>query len=193
MLWISRLLEERRERRRTVMREAASLLLFLGDMAYDEARNRARSSRRREDHAGAGQWSAVAVEIARRTGRRTGLTTADRYEEARRGPEPRRAVVERRVADYTVEIGRSLARLTQGEQGTTELHNVGAAVRNAASLVRASGEVEAAADALLAAAAGLASQPHESREWLAQGIYPPALETAAAALEHFRAAVLKAG
>jgi hypothetical protein len=91
MLWISRLLDQRRERRTSVIREAEQLLLFLGDMAYDEARNRARSCRRREDHAGARQWSAVAVEIARRTGRRTGFTTADRYEETRRGPEPRRA------------------------------------------------------------------------------------------------------
>ena len=37
-----------RERRARVEREAATLLLFLGDMAYDEARGRARACRARK-------------------------------------------------------------------------------------------------------------------------------------------------
>jgi hypothetical protein len=39
----------------------------------------------------------------------------------------------------------------------------------------------------------LAEEPHETRAWIEQGIYPPALEIGAEALEHFRVALLRAG
>jgi hypothetical protein len=67
--WVGRYRRSRRERRDAVAREAEQLVLFLCDMAYDEARTRARSCRSKQDWAGDRFWSYVAVEIANRTGR----------------------------------------------------------------------------------------------------------------------------
>lgn len=79
-MWLSRFLHVRRERREAVQREAGSLITFLDDMAYPEARNRARACRAKGDRAGDRFWSKVAVTVARRTGRDIGVKAADRYE-----------------------------------------------------------------------------------------------------------------
>ncbi|CAA9360675.1 MAG: hypothetical protein AVDCRST_MAG90-2996 [uncultured Microvirga sp.] len=182
MLWFSRFLQQRRERRRAVDREAGQLLTFLGDMAYDEARSRARACRGKDDRDGAGFWSKVAVEIANRTDREIGVKVVDRLDRDRDEPRVPRPTAERQIADYAVEIGRSLARMAKGEHGATELHNLGAAVRNATGLVPSDWEVDTAADALLVAAARLFEERAAAHECLRQGVYPPALQTAAQAL-----------
>ena len=75
-----RFLVDWRSRRAAIARAAGELMTFLGDMAYDEARTRARACRRRDDRRGDRHWSKVAVEIAKRTGREIGVKVADRYE-----------------------------------------------------------------------------------------------------------------
>ena len=78
-----RVLSRRRSAREAVEREAAQLTMFLGDMAYDEARSRARACRNAGDHSGAWLWSQVAVTIAKRSGYEIGVKAADRYERDR--------------------------------------------------------------------------------------------------------------
>lgn len=75
-----RFLLEWRSRREAIAREAAELMMFLGKMAYDEARSRARACRHRGNRQGHRHWSKVAVEIAKRTGREIVVKAADRYE-----------------------------------------------------------------------------------------------------------------
>lgn len=192
MLWFSRFLEKRRERRRAIEREAGHLLTFLGDMAYGEARSRARACRGKHDRDVDRFWSKVAVEIARRTGREIGVKVTDRYEADRHERWSKRPSVEPQIANYTVEIGRGLARIAKGEHEATELHNIGAAVRNAAGLVPSDWEVDTAADALLASAACLFEDRAAAHECVRHGIYPPALQTAGQALERYRAALVGA-
>ena len=81
---LMRFLLEWRPRREAIVRAAAELMTFLGDMAYDEARGRARTCRIRDDRRGDRHWSKVAVEIAKRTGREIGVKVADRYERENR-------------------------------------------------------------------------------------------------------------
>lgn len=65
-----------------VAEDAAALIAAYGESAYDQARTRAREERlgktidgnRPRDH-----WDSVRREIARLTGRQTGLDTATRY------------------------------------------------------------------------------------------------------------------
>jgi hypothetical protein len=52
-----RVLSRRRSASEAVEREAAQLMMFLGDMAYDEARSRARACCNAGDPNGAQLWS----------------------------------------------------------------------------------------------------------------------------------------
>ena len=79
MRCLGNLLPRRCDRRERIAREADQLLLFLGDMAYGEARSRARSCRSNGNLAGFRLWSKVAVAIARRTVHEIGVKAADRY------------------------------------------------------------------------------------------------------------------
>jgi hypothetical protein len=65
--WLKDVLARHRQRRRAIEREAEQLLTLVGEMAYEEARNRARASRRRDDRASVRFWSTVAVRIAKRS------------------------------------------------------------------------------------------------------------------------------
>lgn len=59
--------------------DAEQLIAEHGDLAYAEARSRARQARE-TDHAADLHWSRVAVLIAERTGREIGVKGANRYE-----------------------------------------------------------------------------------------------------------------
>jgi hypothetical protein len=190
-LWLTSHLQSRRERREAIAREAEQLILFLDDMAYDEARTRARSCRTKQDWAGDRFWSQVAVEIARRTGRVIGAKAADRYEADRLAPRVPAPTLEHRLLEFTGDINRSLAHIAKGEHSPTELHNIGAAVRNAAELVPANPDVKLAGATLLKAAAELLKHPAEISERIREGTYPPELEAAANALEAYRSALMQ--
>ena len=77
---LRRFLQARREARDRVQRDAKDLLTFMGEPAYFEARERARSARKKADRTEDRHWGRVAVEIARRTDHRIGEKAADRYE-----------------------------------------------------------------------------------------------------------------
>jgi hypothetical protein len=79
-MMLLRLFMRRRARREQIRGEADSLIRAMGELAYPEARERARFCRERRDRAGDRLWSRVAVEIAARTGREVGVEAADRYE-----------------------------------------------------------------------------------------------------------------
>lgn len=83
--WLRKLVDNRRSRRARIERETTLLITFLGEMAYNEARYRARACRTRADRDGERLWSRVAVTIARRTGYEIGVKAADRYEEDANG------------------------------------------------------------------------------------------------------------
>jgi hypothetical protein len=80
---LRRFVAARRERQARIDRDATDLLTFLGDMAYGEARTRARTARANRDTAGDKHWSRVAVVIADRTGHVIGKKATDRYEATR--------------------------------------------------------------------------------------------------------------
>ena len=182
-MWICRLLQSRRERRERIERDAGALLTFLGDMAYPEARNRARACRGMGDRAGDRFWSRVAVSIAKRTGREIGVKAADRYEReipAQPAPEIQRAVPA---------LNRALASIARGQHFETELHNLRAHVFQVLALVPDSRKTLIAADELVLAATALASAREGVRSCLDRSQYPPELEAAGAALERFRTAL----
>jgi hypothetical protein len=79
--WLSHILlvSARRAARAWIRHDAEVLLVGHGEQAYPEARERARRGRERLDRSDARHWTKVAVEIARRTGREVGVSTADRY------------------------------------------------------------------------------------------------------------------
>jgi hypothetical protein len=79
-MMLLRLFMRRSQMRERVRAEADSLISAMGELAYPEARERARSAREAGDRAGDRLWSRVAVEIAARTGREVGVKGADRYE-----------------------------------------------------------------------------------------------------------------
>lgn len=80
----------RAAQRAEIERQADELMLFLGDMAYAEARERARACRARGDRPGDRHWGQAAVLIAKRTGHEIGVKAADRYgADARRNGRPR--------------------------------------------------------------------------------------------------------
>jgi hypothetical protein len=72
-----RFLVRRRELRERISREAGHLIAADRDVAYPNARERARACRNRGDHEGDRLWSKVAVEIARRAEREMGEKVAD--------------------------------------------------------------------------------------------------------------------
>ncbi len=78
---IGPLLRRRRERACAVQRAATVLILGRGDLAYPEARTRARSA---ESHATRRHWSRVALEIAERQDITVGGTVSDRYHDEAR-------------------------------------------------------------------------------------------------------------
>ena len=177
----------RRERRARLDRDASDLLTFLGDLAYSEARERARSCRGKSDRAGDRHWSRVAVEIARRTQYEIGETAADRYERTARAE---RAIspCRREIADGLAEIAAGIADLARGRGNAMTLHNINAAVLRPSAQ---SGPPKArdAARTLCRACEDLAAAPVENASAISQGIYPVSAETAGHALQRFRAAL----
>jgi hypothetical protein len=143
---IELVLSRRRSAREAVEREAAQLMMFLGDMAYNEARSRARARRNAGDRSGARLWSQVAVTIAKRSGYEIGVKTADRYERDRSldGKALARPVPD--IAASTRPILSTLAEIARGRNVQTGLHNASAYVRNAVGLAKQNAAVSAAAE-----------------------------------------------
>lgn len=181
-----------RERRARVEREAATLLLFLGDMAYDEARGRARACRARKDGDGDRVWSQVAVSIAKRTGREIGVEVADRYEREASPRARARAGREHEMGLSAKAILAALSDIARGRDVRTGLHNVSAHVRIAEALVGPDAAVVALSAAVVRAATDLAAVAERSSGLIGQGLYPPELERAGATVERWKAALLKA-
>lgn len=184
-----RFLVEWRLRREAIARAAAELITFLGDMAYDEARSRARACRHRDDRQGDRHWSKVAVEIAKRTGREVGVKAADRYERDNR-PAPRLGHVHE-VATRTNAIVAALADIARDRGTEISLQNVRAHVRNAVDLRHVDPEVARAGDEVCRLAAQLMNEAPRSAELIRQGVYPPALDDATQAVERFRATLVR--
>lgn len=184
-----RFLLEWRSRREAIARGAAELMTFLGDMAYDEARTRARACRRRDDRRGDRHWSKVAVEIAKRTGREIGVKVADRYErDSRLAPQVRHV---HEVATRTNAILAIIADLARDQSSKVSLQNVRAHVRNAVEFAKNDAEVMWSGDEVCRLAAQLALEAPGSAELIRRGTYPPALHDATCAVERFRAAIVR--
>lgn len=162
--------------------------MFLGDMAYDEARTRARACRHRDDREGDRHWSKVAVEIAKRTGREIGVKAADRYEWDSRSPRLRHV---HDVAIRTNTILAVLADIAGGKGTEVSLQNVRAHVRNAVEFARNEAEAARTGDEVCDFAAQLMNEATRSAELIRQGAYPPVLENATEAVERFRAAMVR--
>ena len=107
-------LAARRERRARIDKDASDLLTFLGDMAYPEARNRARECRAKRDGAGDRHWSKVAVEITRRTGHVIARSPPTATKQRRSSPPRLRP---RRRARYKTRL--ALLHLVHREPGAT--------------------------------------------------------------------------
>lgn len=122
-----RFLADRRKRQAVTDRDAAHLRTFLGDMAYEQARTRAREARARRDAAAARHWSRVAMRIADKEGIKIGETVADRYEaDEEAGP----ALLPPGIAGSLADIAQSIADLARGREQPNMLHNVGVRVRH---------------------------------------------------------------
>lgn len=141
--------------------------MFLGDMAYDEARTRARACRHRNDRRGDRHWSKVAVEIAKRTGREIGVKAADRYERDNRSAPQVSHVYQ--VASRTNVILAVLTDIARGKGTEVSLQNVRAHVWNAVEFARHNSEVVRAGDAVCRVAAQLAAEAPRSTEVIRQG------------------------
>ena len=178
------LLRRRRERRERVAHEAKTLLTFLGEPAYWEARQRAREARGRGDQDGYVFWSKVAVEIADRTGHEIGRKGAAKWPEPPPRPDPKR----REIADRLVEISRGIGALSQGRAEPTALHNIGVAARQVLDFTGRAPALEVAVEEVMAACAAVQLAPTEDN--LAQGVYPPAVEAASRALQRLRGLAL---
>lgn len=168
----------RRERRARCDQDAHDLVVFLGELAYPEARGRAREARGRGDRAADRHWSRVAVEIARRTDIAIGETVDDRYDAERRRTDAE--VVPRRVpsalAPALADIAAGVADLAHGRGDLTTVHNVGARVRHVIALGGSSPDLVLAGDAVIAACENLGKAGSECRAALDGGNYPePAL------------------
>lgn len=181
-----------REQRETTDREATMLITFLGDMAYTEARHRARVSRQLADQSGYRLWSKVAVTVAGRTGYEIGLKAADRYEEDASSEGRAQARHRHEVAVSTRAILAALAAIARGTNVKVELHNVSAHVRNAEALVAVDAAVLAEGVDVFRTAAELADAADRSGKLIRKGLYPPELEAAGQAVERWRLALLKA-
>ena len=136
------------ENRKRVQREADTLITFLGEMAYDEARDRARACRAKGDDAGDRLWSKVAITIARRTGREIGVKIADRDQR----PIPRATLVTL-LARNVQAIHHAMARIARGQGDDADLHNVRVYVLHSLDLVNPSPAAQAAGDEVCRAAA----------------------------------------
>ena len=188
---LHRLLQPCEEARDRVLKDAGDLLTFMGDPAYYEARERARSARAKGDTADDRHWGRVAVEIARRTGHRIGEKVVDRYEQSRAAdqkPFPRRELI-----DALVEIAQGIADLSHGRGHATTLHNLCARVRLTADLAGSRPGVDEAAAQLLSALVELASAAEENEAALARATYPPRADRAGTALQRFRTVLLQDG
>lgn len=184
-----RFLGECRSRREAIARGAKELMTFLGEMAYDEARTRARACRHRDDRRGDRHWSKVAVEITRRTGREIGVKAADRYEQDSRSASRVRNVHE--VATRTNVILLVLADIARGNSTAVSLQNVSAHVRNAVEFAKNDPEVARAGDEVRRLAVQLAAEVPRSAGLIQQGAYPLDLHNATQAVEQFGAAMLR--
>lgn len=175
---IRRLLDAHRERRTHCERDARDLIVFLGELAYPEARGRAREARGKDDRAADRHWSRVAVEIAKRTDVAIGETVDDRYEAERRRVDA--DVAPRRLhpgpESALADIAAGIADLAHGRADTTTVHNVGAHVRHVIELSCSSPELVLAGHAVIAACEDLGKAGAECRAALDGGTYPePAL------------------
>ena len=182
------LLTNLRTRRKRVQGDASDLLTFLGEYAYYEARERARTCRSKRDRAGDRHWSRVAVEIAGREGRVIGETVADRYEAERARPAPPPST-RREAARALTEIAQSIADMARGRADATTLHNVGVWVRQAIAIGGSTPEVVLAGDAVIAACEDLAAGTSQCSAALSAGRYPEKAELAGTALQDLRAAI----
>ena len=177
-------LRRRRERRERVAHEARTVLTFQGELAYWEARQRAREARGRSDQDGYAFWSKVAVEIADRTGHEIGKKGAAKWPEPPPRPDPKR----REIADRLVEISRGIGALSNGRAQPTTLHNIGVAARQVLDFTGRTEALECAVEEVIAACAEVEIAPTE--DVLAQGVYPPAVEAASRALQRLRGLAL---
>lgn len=164
-------------------------MTFLGDMAYNEARTRARACRHRDDRRGDRHWSKVAVEIARRDGREIGVKAADRYERDNHSVLRRRHIHE--VASRTNAILAVLADIARDQGTEVSVQNVRAHVRNAVEFAKNDAEVARTGDEVCRVAVQLAVEAPHSAELIEQGVYPPALHDATKAVERFRATLVR--
>lgn len=181
-----------RSRKAAVEHEAVRLMTFLGDMAYWEARTRARACRTKGDREGDRLWSRVAVTIAKRSGYEIGLKAADRYEQDASPRERERARRLHEIATRTTAILSVLAEIARDREVEAGVHNVGAHVRNALDLAPPNTAVAAAGAEVCLAAARLADEARQSADLIADGSYAPALEDAARAVEKLRDALARA-
>ena len=102
------------------------------------------------------------------------------------------ARLEHELALATRAIQGGLAEIDNGRNVRTELHNISAHVRNAETRVTPDPTVAAAGVALVRAATNLAVMAEWSCGLIGRGLYPPKLETAGAAVERWRAALMEA-
>jgi hypothetical protein len=171
-----RWIRARRERRNRIEREAADLETFLGAAAYDEARSRARESRKAGDHVGDVLWSRAAVQIAGRAGIVIGQCAHDRYEDAWLPPDPTTRHL-RALAD----AAQAIAAIARGESDATTLHNACARIRQVMDQV---GTLAArrAGDEACRAMMALGTAGADSGLALQVGRYPERADEAARAL-----------
>lgn len=192
-LWQSRemslraLLTNLRARRKRVQGDASDLLTFLGEYAYYEARERARTCRSKRDRAGDRHWSRVAVEIAGREGRVIGETVADGYEAER--ARPALPSTRREAARALTDLAQNITDMARGRADATTLHNVGVWVRQAITIGGSTPEVVLAGDAVIAACEDLAAGTSQCSAALSAGSYPQKAELAGTALQGLRAAI----
>lgn len=182
------LLTNLRKRRTRGQGGASDLLTFLGEYAYYEARERARTCRSKRDRAGDRHWSRVAVEIAGREGRVIGETVADRYEAERARPAPPPST-RREAARALTDIAQSIADMARGRADATTLHNVGVWVRQAIAMGGRTPDVVLAGDRVIAACEDLATGTAPCSAGLSAGSYPQTSELAGTALQGLRAAI----
>lgn len=169
-------LRRRQQFHECVRKEAGDLQTFMGDFAYAEARNRARTARAKGDRAADMLWTKVAAEIADQIGLEVGIKGADRYPP----PPPRVDPKRREIADRIVEIARGLAALSTGGAEATTLHNIGVAARQILDFAgRTPALEEAVADVIEACEHVTLPRTQEA---LHAGVYPPAVEEATRAL-----------
>lgn len=169
---IREFLERRQQFRERVRKEAGDLQAFMGDFAYAEARNRARTARGKGDRSGDMLWTKVAAEIAHQIGLEVGVKGADRYPP----PPPRNDPKRREITERLVEIAQGLAALTAGRAESTTLHNIGVAARQILDFTGRTPELEQAVNEVVAACEHVTLPA--TREALHPGVNPPAVEEA---------------